>query len=141
MTKSKKNKRTAIYSGSFDPIHEGHLSILIKANALFDKVYVVVSNNPDKNSNSLEMRAQQIQQFLQDHNVQFDVIINSGLTVDIAHQLDAHYLIRGLRNELDLKYELALAQQNQKLAPDIETVFFLADADKVQISSTSIRNK
>lgn len=140
MTKYKKNKRTAIYSGSFDPIHEGHLSILKKANNLFDKIYVVVSNNPEKNSKSLEARAAQITQFLQDHNVKFSVVINAGLTVDIAHQLGAHYLIRGVRNELDLKYELALAQQNQQLAPDIETIFFLADADKVEISSTSIRN-
>ena len=131
--------KNAVFSGSFDPMHEGHIHILKKANKLFDKVYVVISINPNKQSTSLENRYQQVSNFLANHNLNNEVVLNYGLTVEKARELGCKYLIRGVRNNMDLEYELDMQHKNKLLDKEIETVILFADIEFQKISSSRLK--
>lgn len=128
----------AIFPGSFDPIHDGHLNIIKKASILFSKLYVVITNNLEKsNQTNIKTRAKQAAIACQNLNLNIEIVINEQmLTSDFAKQLGAKYIIRGLRNNNDLKYEMELAFANKQLNKDLETIFFIADYGLNEISST-----
>ena len=130
--------KRAIYPGSFDPITNGHLDILDRACALFDKVIVLVANNPNKSSNfSAEERVEMIIEATKG-NEKIEVTTDSGLTVEFAKKHKATHLIRGLRAVSDFEYEFQLASANEFIDPKIDTVFLMARGDKTFISSSSI---
>ncbi len=128
----------AIFPGSFDPIHDGHINIIKKASALFSKLYVVITNNLEKsNQTNIKTRAEQAAIVSQNLNLNIEIVINDQiLTSDFAKQLGAKYIIRGLRNDNDLKYEMELSFANKQLNKDLETIFFIADYGLNEISST-----
>lgn len=129
----------AVFAGSFDPITNGHINILEKSAKIFDKIFVAVAYN--KNKQGLipySERAHIIQESVKHlTNVQVDCF--SGLTVDFAKKHNANILIRGLRNTVDFEYEKQIAQNNQILAPHIQTVFLTADPEYCFISSSGIK--
>lgn len=130
--------KIAVYPGSFDPITNGHLDILDRACALFDKVIVLVANNPNKTSNfSVKERVEMILEACVDNN-KIEVTSDSGLTVEFAKKHNATHLIRGLRAVSDFEYEFQLASANEYIDPKIDTVFLMARGDKTFISSSSI---
>ena len=130
--------KIAVYPGSFDPITNGHLDILDRACALFDKVIVLVANNPNKSSNfSAEERVEMIIEATKG-NEKIEVTTDSGLTVEFAKKHKATHLIRGLRAVSDFEYEFQLASANEFIDPKIDTVFLMARGDKTFISSSSI---
>lgn len=130
--------KIAVYPGSFDPITNGHLDILNRACALFDKVIVLVANNANKNSNfSVEERVEMIKESIKG-NEKVEVTSDKGLTVDFAKKHHATHLIRGLRAVSDFEYEFQLASANEFIDPNIDTVFLMARGDKTFISSSSI---
>ena len=130
--------KIAVYPGSFDPITNGHLDILDRACALFDKVIVLVANNPNKTSNfSVKERVEMILEAC-DGNKKIEVTSDSGLTVEFAKKHNATHLIRGLRAVSDFEYEFQLASANEYIDPKIDTVFLMARGDKTFISSSSI---
>ena len=130
--------KIAVYPGSFDPITNGHLDILDRACALFDKVIVLVANNPNKSSNfSTEERVEMIKEATKG-NEKIEVTTDSGLTVEFAKKHKATHLIRGLRAVSDFEYEFQLASANEFIDPKIDTVFLMARGDKTFISSSSI---
>ena len=130
--------KIAIYPGSFDPITNGHLDILDRACALFDKVIVLVAINASKSSNfSVEERVEMIKEVTRD-NPKVEVTSDNGLTVEFAKKHGATHLIRGLRAVSDFEYEFQLASANEFIDPKIDTVFFIARGDKTFISSSSI---
>ncbi len=130
--------KIAVYPGSFDPITNGHLDILDRACALFDKVIVLVANNPNKTSNfSVKERVEMILEAC-DGNKKIEVTSDSGLTVEFAKKHNATHLIRGLRAVSDFEYEFQLASANEYIDPRIDTVFLMARGDKTFISSSSI---
>ena len=130
--------KIAVYPGSFDPITNGHLDILDRACALFDKVIVLVANNPNKSSNfSAEERVEMIKEATKG-NEKIEVTTDSGLTVEFAKKHKATHLIRGLRAVSDFEYEFQLASANEFIDPKIDTVFLMARGDKTFISSSSI---
>lgn len=134
--------KKALYPGSFNPFHEGHLNILDKALKLFDEVIVIVSINPDKNNfSNLEERFELVCKKLKQYkNVK--VIKNSNnLIANIAKELDANFLIRSARTTTDYEYELDLAAGNHSLNNDLETILILPDYDKIDYSSTLLRHK
>lgn len=134
--------KIAIFSGSFDPIHEGHISLIKKANKLFDLLYIVVSINPDKvYKYSLNERINLVKKKLLLEGLDNPILKNDGLTIDIAHSVGATYMIRGIRNSNDLSYEIELARQNQLLDNKIETIIFMSDLDKLDVSSSEIKKK
>ena len=130
--------KKAIYPGSFDPITNGHLDILIRASKVFDEIIVLVANNPNKKFNfSPKERVEMIKEATKDiKGVTVDYY--DGLTVEYAKKVGATHLIRGLRAVSDFEYEFQLASANEFVNKDIDMVFFMSRGDKSFISSSSI---
>ena len=130
--------KKAIYPGSFDPITNGHLDILIRASKVFDEIIVLVANNPNKKFNfSPKERVEMNKESTKDiKGVTVDYY--DGLTVEYAKKVGATHLIRGLRAVSDFEYEFQLASANEFVNKDIDMVFFMSRGDKSFISSSSI---
>lgn len=131
--------KKALYAGTFDPITYGHLDIIRRTAKLFDTLTVAVAHNPSKQPLfSLTERVELVQQATADlTNV--SVIGFSGLLVDLAKNEQASCLVRGLRGADDIEYEIQLAQLNQKLAGELETLFLPPAVEWRYLSSTMIR--
>lgn len=132
-------KNIVIYAGTFDPITNGHLDIIQRAAHLFDKVIVAVAKNPTKQPLfTLEERTQLVEQSCQ-HLDNVQAVSFSGLLADFAKQHQATALLRGIRGSDDLEYEIQLAQLNNKLAGQLETVFLPPAVEWRYLSSTIVR--
>lgn len=132
-------KNIVIYAGTFDPITNGHLDIIQRAARLFDKVIVAVAKNPTKQPLfSLEERTLLVEQACQ-HLDNVQAVDFSGLLADFAKQHQATALLRGIRGSDDLEYEIQLAQLNNKLAGQLETVFLPPAVEWRFLSSTIVR--
>lgn len=130
----------AIYPGSFDPFHEGHLEVLKKACKLFEVVYIVITKNIFKNTNpNLSSRRSQIEESVKGLGNCIVLENKDVLTGEFARNLGANYLIRGIRDKSDLDYEIELADANKKIFHDLETILFIADTNKREISSTRLK--
>ncbi len=130
--------RTAIYPGSFDPLTNGHLSIIHRALGMFDRVIVAVAVNPKKVPLfTEEERKELIRQSCPDPRVEVDAF--QGLLVEYAKKRGVNVLLRGLRAVSDFEYEFQLANMNRKLAPGIETVFMMTGEDYFYVSSQLVR--
>ncbi|MBP2099790.1 pantetheine-phosphate adenylyltransferase [Enterococcus rivorum] len=132
--------RIALFPGSFDPLTNGHLNTIERSSKLFDKVIIGVFVNTNKKSLfSLEEKMLLIKQatsFLTNVEV---VAQESTLTVEAAKKLGASFLIRGIRSVKDYEYERDIATMNHHLAPELETVFLLADEKYTHISSSLLK--
>ena len=133
--------RIAVYPGTFDPIHLGHIAIARRAASLFDRVIVAVYERPSKQvlfgaGERVEL-ARAALDGIGDGRI--TVGTYSELSVQHARAQDACALVRGLRNGLDFAYEAQLTQMNRHLAPDIETVFLVTDATLAHISSSLVK--
>ena len=130
----------ALYPGTFDPIHNGHIDIATRAAALFDEVVLGIFNN-QKMKNVLfspeEREALAKQAVMHLPNVR--VMTYGGLTVDFAHAIGADTLVRGLRAVSDFEWELQMALTNRALASDVEMVCLMADQEWVFLSSTIVK--
>ncbi len=132
-------QQTVIYAGTFDPITNGHLDIIQRSSRLFGKVIVAVAKNPSKQPLfSLEQRVELVKQSCQ-HLKNVEVIGFSGLLVDFAKEYGATSLVRGIRGADDIEYEIQLAQLNQKLSGNLETIFLPPAVEWRYLSSTMIR--
>jgi pantetheine-phosphate adenylyltransferase len=130
--------RTAIYPGSFDPLTNGHLSIIQRALTMFDRVIVAVAVNPKKVPLfSEEERKDLIRQACPDPRMEVDAF--QGLLVEYAKARGVNVLLRGLRAVSDFEYEFQLANMNRKLAPGIDTVFMMTGEDYFYVSSHLVR--
>ena len=131
--------KIAIYPGSFDPITNGHLDIILRASKLFDKIYVCIAKNSSKQSFfSSEERVKMVEIATPDfENV--EVISTDDLIVNVAKKLNATAIVRGLRAVTDFEYEFQLAAANEYIDQNIEMVFLMASLSKSFISSSSIK--
>jgi pantetheine-phosphate adenylyltransferase len=130
----------AIYPGSFDPITNGHLSIIQRGLSMFDKLIVAIAYNPNKKSSALfevAERRQMIRDAISDPRVEVDDF--PGLLVDYARAKGVQVILRGLRAVSDFEYEFQMANMNRQLAPKIETVFMMTGEDYFYISSQIVR--
>ncbi len=134
-----KNKRIAIYPGTFDPVTYGHLDVLERASRLFDEVIISVSESSSKKTLlSVNRRLDLIKQVIRDFkNVSSDSF--EGLLVNYAKSKKANVIIRGLRAISDFEYEFQMALTNRKIAPGIETVFLMPHEKYSYISSSLVR--
>ncbi len=131
--------KKGIFPGSFDPLTSGHLDIIERGSALFDKLYIAVGVNSNKNYHfSLEQRIEMLSAVFED-NSSIEIVHYSGLTVDFCKELGTDYILRGLRNPADFEFEKSIAHTNKTIA-NIETVFLLTSADKSYISSSIVRD-
>ena len=136
--------RTAVYPGSFDPITLGHVDVLQRAAGVFDRVVVGVLVNPRKVPvGEAESRVAAIREAiagaLPDVAARIDVRAFDGLTVDACRAVDARHIVRGLRAVSDFEAELQMAHMNHRLAPDIDTVFFMTALEYGYLSSSLVR--
>lgn len=131
--------RTAVYPGSFDPITNGHLDIIKRASKIFDSVIVVISINPEKRGLfSIEERMEMIKRVVNTiPNVK--VMSCSGLIVHFMKEQGSNVIIKGLRAVSDFEYEFQMSLMNNKLDPNIETVFMMTNSKYSYLSSSSVK--
>jgi pantetheine-phosphate adenylyltransferase len=129
----------AIFPGTFDPIHFGHINIADRAVRLFDELIIAVYDKPLK---SLlfppEERIALVNETFKGHP-KIRVIGYSGLTVKLCQEMDAQVVVRGLRVFSDFEFEFRMALANHRLAPDIESVALITDEEHTFLSSSTVR--
>ena len=133
------SERIAVCPGSFDPITMGHLDIITRAAAMFDKLIVVVMNNDKKHYTfSPAKRKEMIEKCVSNlPNVQVDVY--DGLIAEYAAKQNACAIIKGLRAMSDFEYEFQMALTNKKLNPNVETLFLTTSAQNMYLSSSMVK--
>jgi pantetheine-phosphate adenylyltransferase len=131
--------RKAIFPGSFDPLTLGHEDIIRRGITLFDELIIAIGINAEKKYMfSLEERMEFVKDTFKDEP-KISVVTYKGLTVDFCKEVDANFILRGLRNPADFEFEKAIAHTNRKLS-EIETVFLLTSSGKSYISSSIVRD-
>ncbi len=129
----------ALFPGTFDPIHYGHIDIAQRAARLFDEVIMAVYDRPLKTLMfEPHERMELVRQAFQG-NPKIKVTGYSGLTIDYARKVDAQVIVRGLRVFSDFEFEFRMALANQRLAPDIETVALITAEEHTFLSSSTVR--
>ncbi len=136
--------RTAVYPGSFDPITMGHVDVLRRAAGVFDRVVVAVLVNPRKapSGEAAERAAairEAVAETLPELAGRIEVTIFDGLTVEACRAVGAGHIVRGLRAVSDFEAELQMAHLNRRLAPEIDTVFFMTALEYGHLSSSLVR--
>ncbi|MDB5307779.1 MAG: pantetheine-phosphate adenylyltransferase [Gemmataceae bacterium] len=133
------NPRLAVYTGTFDPVHLGHLDIIQRGSQLFDRLIVGVGINPDKTTLfSIEERVQLLEAVTQEFG-NVEVKPFTGLAVQFVRGLGAAVMLRGLRTLSDMEYEFTMSLMNLNLDPGIETVFLMAKEEFSHVSSSLLR--
>jgi len=131
---------TAIYPGTYDPVTNGHVDVITRAAAIFDRVVVGVVGAPQHKQPmfTLDERVGFLRETLADlENVEVEVF--SELVVDFAHKWDAKVIVKGLRVISDFEWEFQMNQLNRTLAPEIETVYVMASPQVSFVSSSGVK--
>ena len=136
--------RIAFYSGSFDPMTNGHLDVLVHAAAMCDRLVVGVGTNPNKAALfTVEERLLMIREAaapaLAAQGCELEAIAFSGLAIEAARAAGATLIVRGLRDATDFDYEMQMAGMNAAMAPEIRTVFLPASSPVRPITATLVR--
>ena len=131
--------KKAIFPGTFDPFTKGHEDIVRRSLGLFDEVVISIGNNSNKSRYfSVEVMQAKISETF--HNEpRVSVKVFSGLTAMFAKEIEADFIVRGLRNTTDFEYENTISQANRYLNPQLETIFLITSPSLSSISSTIVR--
>ncbi|HJZ59797.1 MAG TPA: pantetheine-phosphate adenylyltransferase [Gemmataceae bacterium] len=131
--------RVAVYTGTFDPVHLGHLDIIQRGSRLYDRLIVGVGINPDKATLfSIDERVELLREVTgPDGNV--EVRKFEGLAVRFLREVKARIMLRGLRTLTDMDFEFSMSLMNLNLDPEIETVFLMAKEEFSHVSSSLLR--
>src|SRR6476620_2526384 len=131
--------RVAVYTGTFDPVHLGHLDIIQRGSQLYDRLIVGVGINPDKATlYSIEERVELLSEVVSGFK-NIEVQPFTGLAVRFVREAGARIMIRGLRTLSDMEYEFTMSLMNLHLDPAIETVFLMAKEEFSHVSSSLLR--
>jgi len=130
----------AVYPGTFDPITNGHLDILERSLAVFDTVVVTIAPNIRKNPLfTTDERIGFIRDALPQYGDRLEYAVFEGLLVDFCRHRGARCIVRGLRALADFEYEFQFAHMNRRLAPGVDTVFFMTDERNHYVSSSLVK--
>jgi pantetheine-phosphate adenylyltransferase len=130
----------AVYPGTFDPITNGHLDILERALVVFEKVIVTIAPNIRKNPLfTTEERIGFIRDALPTYGDHLEFAVFEGLLVDFCRSRGASVIVRGLRALADFEYEFQFAHMNRRLAPGVDTIFFMTDERNHYVSSSLVK--
>ena len=133
-------QKICLFPGTFDPITLGHVDVIKRALPLFDKIIVAVGNNSGKSSMySSEQRKSWIDEIFKDEGKVYAAVYG-GLTVNFCKEVDAQYILRGIRYVSDFEYEKTIADANRTLDPRIETFFLTCEPKYTSIASTIVRD-
>jgi len=131
--------KIAVYPGSFDPITNGHIDIVKRASKMFDKIIVAVASREQKKPIfSLEERVSLAQKVLANYK-NVEVVGFKNLLIDFVREKKACTIIRGIRAVVDFDYEFQMVVTNRKLAPEIETIFFMPSAQYFYLSASLVK--
>jgi len=134
------NMKVGLYPGSFDPITHGHVDIAKRALKIFDKLVILVSVNPEKQTIfTKDERIDMIEHVLEAFNDRIEVTFSDKLTVHAAKALNASHIIRGLRAVTDFEYEFQMTHANRELDKGIDSIFFMTDNKYSFLSSTAVK--
>ncbi len=132
-------RKTAFFPGSFDPFTKGHEDIVLRALTLFDEVVIGIGQNSNKSRYfSLDKMKYYIETTFKNKPVR--VVTYQNLTANVAKEVGAKFIIRGLRNTTDFEYENSISQVNRHINQELETVFLITSPHLAPISSTIIRD-
>ncbi|UQS83758.1 pantetheine-phosphate adenylyltransferase [Bombilactobacillus thymidiniphilus] len=135
-------KKVGIYAGSFDPVTNGHLDIIERASHLFDQLYVVVMLNTSKNYTfNFTEKVQLLKTAVASLPVD-NVLVESAqekLVAQVAQELQAHWLVRGIRTAADFNYEISMQQINKLQKPDLETIYLVSSPQYMYLSSSMVK--
>jgi pantetheine-phosphate adenylyltransferase len=136
---STSHARVAVFPGSFDPLTNGHVDIILRGARLFDSIVVAILRNAEKDPLfTPEERVDTVREVFREYpNV--DVESFEGLLVDYAHRRKASVIVRGLRAVSDFEFELQMALMNRRLGPEMETVFMMPAEQYTYVSSRLIK--
>ena len=128
-----------VYPGSFDPFTLGHLDIVQRASRLFDRLVIGVGINLEKQPLFTANERVELIRLSTAHLDNIEILTYHGLTVNFVRQLGAKIMIRGVRPITDIPAELTMMMANRRLAPEIETLFMIADGELAHVSSALIK--
>ncbi len=129
----------AVYPGTFDPFHHGHMDIASRASAIFEELVIAIYKNPGKKPLfTIEERVELTQNILS-HLPNVSVVMYSGLTVEFARTIRANVMVRGLRNVADFQFEHQIGWANSHMAPDIDTCCLFCGREYAYLSSTILK--
>tara|TARA_Y100001978_G_C23610077_1_gene393113 strand:- start:369 stop:851 length:483 start_codon:yes stop_codon:yes gene_type:complete len=132
-------KKIALYPGSFDPITLGHIDIVLESVRLFDKVVIGIGDNNSKNQ--LFNKKERIKFINSIFSKNKNIIIESysGLTIDFCKEINAKFIVRGIRDINDFEYEKKISTINKKIKNDVTTLFFFPKLEHSYISSSLVK--
>ena len=132
--------KIAMFTGSFDPITNGHMDIIVRASKLFDELYIGLFYNKNKQDFwDVATRKRILDEVVADFPNVKVITAHDSLAVDVARDLGVTYLVRGLRNATDFDYEANMDYFNKGLAPELETVCLIASHEVTPVSSSRVR--
>jgi pantetheine-phosphate adenylyltransferase len=132
--------RICLFPGTFDPLTFGHVDIISRAVSLFDKLYIGIGMNANKEPMfSAEQRKDWCKEIFE-QEPRIDVLVYDGLTVECCKEINAQYILRGIRYVSDFEYEKAIADMNRSLDGGIETVFLTCLPQYTSVASTLVRD-
>ena len=133
-------QRIALFPGTFDPITLGHTDIINRALPLFDKLYIGIGRNANKQPMFSEEQRMNWIKSIYAENEKVEVVVYEGLTVDCCKKIGANFILRGIRYVNDFEYEKAIADMNRSIADNIETVFLTCLPQYTSVASTLVRD-
>ena len=132
--------KIALFPGSFDPITIAHVDILKRGLPLFDKIVIGIGLNSSKKSFLTAQQREEILRIVFSGYKNVEIEAYEGLTVNFCKKINATHMLRGIRSASDFEYERAIAQINQTMLPDVETIILISKPEYSAISSTIVRD-